>query len=100
MTDVGGILRTGVQVITVNVGAAVAAADAAEGGDGVSVAVTVAETEKAEKLHKEQKCNKLSRVFNGRAIHLSLLTSLCTTCTSLCCLSYRVPSPPARRPLR
>lgn len=64
MTDVGGILRTGVQVITVNVGAAVAAADAAERGDGVSVAVTVTETEKAEKLHKEQKCNSLSRVFN------------------------------------
>lgn len=36
------VLCTRVQVVTVNVGAAVAAADAAEGGDGISVAVTVA----------------------------------------------------------
>lgn len=36
-----------------NVGAAVAAADAAEGGDGVSVAVTVAEKEKTGKQLKE-----------------------------------------------
>lgn len=50
---VGGILGTRVQVITVNVGAAVAAADAAEGGDRVSVAVTVAEKRKAGKLLKE-----------------------------------------------
>lgn len=40
------ILCTRVQVIAVNVGAAVAAADAAEGGDGISVAVTVAENKK------------------------------------------------------
>lgn len=35
--------RTRVHLIAVNVGATVAAADAGEGGDGVSVAVTVAE---------------------------------------------------------
>lgn len=74
----GGLLPTRVQVIAVNVGAAVAAADAAEGGDGVPVAVTVAE-------RKEQKCTSLSRVFNGKSIPLSLLLSLFTTCTNLCC---------------
>lgn len=40
------MLGTRVQVITVNIGAAVAAADAAEGGDGISIAVTVAEKKK------------------------------------------------------
>lgn len=68
-----------------NVGAAVAAADAAEGGDGVSVAVTVAEKEKAGNLLKEPTCNSLLLVFNGKTIPLWLLWSLFTTCTSLCC---------------
>lgn len=46
-----------------------AAADAAEGGDGVPVAVTVAEKEK-----KQDMCNRLLRAFNGKATPLSLLS--------------------------
>lgn len=50
MRDTCGVSLTRVQVVAVDVGAAVAAADAAEGGDGVSVAVAVAE------IGKRRKC--------------------------------------------
>lgn len=92
MRDTRGVSPTRVQVVTVDVGAAVAAADAAEGGDGVSVAVAVAEKEKGGSLLQEQTRHK--------AVAHLFIAAFFSTCTSLCCLSCRVPSPLARLPRR
>lgn len=47
-------LRTGVHLITVNVGATVAAADTGEGGNGVSVAITVTEKKQGDTQYRKK----------------------------------------------